>query len=300
MEEKPIPLTTEKGIGGYMKKIKMILLSVMILAAGGCGSRTEYTSGEKVMGDTADGSTHTPQKDKKAVTKSVAAAIEAAVSSAAAAVPIPAEADEGNSEAETVVTELPQTTHEAAPTPKPAEIKREEPAEGQTDNKTQNGRTEPAVADNSLELETEPEPQPQAASEAQAVSEPQPVQEHTQPQITGYSPYDVAALATAKTKAYGKISIPEDLDRLLAEGQITKEMHDAAYPYDGCGYYSVYVETDLNHAKTMSGRPLGSVDEIAGHIADMMALERGSYFYIEYAGSCNRGGTDFYEFRCYR
>lgn len=298
MEEKPIPLTTEKGIGGYMKKITMILLSVMVLAAGGCGSSTEYISDEIAMRDTDDGSIYTPQADKKAVTKSVAAAIEAAVSSAAAVVPIPAEADEGTSEAETMVTELPQTPHEAAPTPKPAEVKREEPAKVQTDNKTQNGRTEQAVADNSLELETKSEPQ--AASEAQAVSEPQPVQEYTQPQITEYSPYDVAALATAKTKAYGKISIPEDLDRLLAEGQITKEMHDAAYPYDGCGYYSVYVETDLNHAKTMSGRTLGSVDEIAGHIADMMALESGSYFYIEYAGSCNRGGTDFYEFRCYR
>lgn len=292
MEEKPIPLTTEKGIGGYMKKITMILLSVMVLAAGGCGSHTEYTSDGKVMRDIADGSIHTPQADKKAVKKSVAAAIEAAVSSAVADVPIPAEADEETSEAETVVPELPQTTSEAAPTQKPAEVKREEPAKVQTDNKTQNEKTEQPVADNVPELETEPQPQ--------AVSEPQPVQEHTQPQITEYSPYDVAALATAKTKAYGKVSIPEDLDRMLAEGQITKEMHDAAYPYDGCGYYSVYVETDLNHAKTMSGRPLGSADEIAGHIADMMALESGSYFYIEYAGSCNRGGTDFYEFRCYR
>ena len=112
--------------------------------------------------------------------------------------------------------------------------------------------------------------------------------------------YEVVSLATAKTKAYGKISIPEDLDNMLANGEITKEEYDEYYPYDGAGYYSVFVETDLNQAATTSGRKLGSVDGIASYIAEMLSLETGPYFYIEYAGVHSINGTDFYEFRCYR
>lgn len=56
----------------------------------------------------------------------------------------------------------------------------------------------------------------------------------------------------------------------------------------------------LHAASTTSGRKLGSVDKIAGYIAEMLALEIGPYFYIEYAGISSVNGTDFYEFRCYR
>lgn len=87
---------------------------------------------------------------------------------------------------------------------------------------------------------------------------------------------------------------------MLANGEITREEYDEYYPYDGAGYYSVFVETDLNQASTTSGRKLGSVDKIAGYIAEMLALEIGPYFYIEYAGISSVNGTDFYEFRCYR
>ena len=87
---------------------------------------------------------------------------------------------------------------------------------------------------------------------------------------------------------------------MLANGEITKEEYDEYYPYDGAGYYSVFVETDLNQAATTSGRKLGSVDGIASYIAEMLSLETGPYFYIEYAGVYSINGTDFYEFRCYR
>ena len=87
---------------------------------------------------------------------------------------------------------------------------------------------------------------------------------------------------------------------MLANGEITKEEYDEYYPYDGAGYYSVFVETDLNQAATTSGRKLGSVDGIVSYIAEMLSLETGSYFYIEYAGVHSINGTDFYEFRCYR
>lgn len=115
-----------------------------------------------------------------------------------------------------------------------------------------------------------------------------------------YSPQKVVSLATSKTKAYGKILLTDNLDNLLASGDITKEEYDAYYPYDGAGYYSVFVETDLSTASTTSGRKLTSEDAIAQYIADMLAIESGPYFLIEYAGTYSKGGTEFYEFRCYR
>ena len=155
--------------------------------------------------------------------------------------------------------------------------------------------------------EEKPEPELPASTEAPtpAPAEPkqpkeEPTEAPTEVETVAYDPYEVVSLATAKTKAYGKISIPEDLDKMLANGEITKEEYDEYYPYDGSGYYSVFVETDLNQAATTSGRKLGSVDGIASYIAEMLSLETGPYFYIEYAGVHSINGTDFYEFRCYR
>lgn len=155
--------------------------------------------------------------------------------------------------------------------------------------------------------EEKPEPEPPVSTEAPSPAPAEPEQPKEQPtevpaevETVAYDPYEVVSLATAKTKAYGKISIPEDLDNMLANGEITKEEYDEYYPYDGVGYYSVFVETDLNQAATTSGRKLGSVDGIASYIAEMLSLETGPYFYIEYAGVHSINGTDFYEFRCYR
>ncbi len=118
--------------------------------------------------------------------------------------------------------------------------------------------------------------------------------------FVAYSPQTVVALATSKTKGYGKITLTENLDRLLSEGVITKEEYDEYYPYDGAGYYSVFVETNLREAKTTSGRLLETEDGIAQYIADMLVLESGPYFLIEYVGIYSTGSSDFYEFRCYR
>lgn len=122
----------------------------------------------------------------------------------------------------------------------------------------------------------------------------------SQPTVVSYSPQTVVQLATAKTKGYGKILLTENLDKLLAEGKITQEEYNSYYPYDGAGYYSIFVETDLNIAQTTSGRLLGSVDGIAQYIAETLALEPGPYFLIEYVGVYSVNGIDFYEFRCYR
>ena len=124
-----------------------------------------------------------------------------------------------------------------------------------------------------------------------------PVQE---PEFVAYNPYNVAQMANDKVKVAGKILLPENLDRLLAEGAITQEEYNEYYPYDGCGYYSVFIETNLLIAQDIVGTPLRSEEAIAEHIAGMLVLETGPYVYVECNGVYNHNGTDFYEFRCYR
>ena len=63
---------------------------------------------------------------------------------------------------------------------------------------------------------------------------------------------------------------------------------------------SVFVETNLNLASTISGERLCSEEEIADYIAGMMVLEVEPYFYIECAGVYQGNSVEFYEFRCYR
>lgn len=137
------------------------------------------------------------------------------------------------------------------------------------------------------------------SAQSEPVQETPAVQEVSAP--VSYSPENVVSLATAKVKAGGKLLLSEELDRMLAEGSISKEDYDAYYPYDGTGYYSVFVETDLQQASTTSGRLLGSEDGIAQYIADMLLLETVPSVEIEYAGvyTSNTGST-FYEFRCHR
>lgn len=188
-----------------------------------------------------------------------------------------------------------------------AEESKEEPEPTTEPEKPQQEAEQSKPEETTPSQEEKPEPEPPASTEAPtpAPTEPeqpkeQPTETPTEVETVAYDPYEVVSLATAKTKAYGKISIPEDLDNMLANGEITKEEYDEYYPYDGAGYYSVFVETDLNQAATTSGRKLGSVDGIASYIAEMLSLETGPYFYIEYAGVHSINGTDFYEFRCYR
>lgn len=121
-----------------------------------------------------------------------------------------------------------------------------------------------------------------------------------QAEYVGYDADRVARLAVEKCKAAGMISLPENLDNLLAEGKITQEEYNEYYPYDGCGYYSVFVETNLNLASTISGERLCSEEEIADYIAGMMVLEVEPYFYIECVGVYQGNSVEFYEFRCYR
>lgn len=169
----------------------------------------------------------------------------------------------------------------------------------------QGGATKPAtteaVSDQTTEESTESstERSPAAPTEQSTEQIPETSQENS---FIAYDPNRVVALATEKTKAYGKVLVWENLNRLLAEGQITQEEYNEYYPYDGLedSYYSVFVETDLSKASTISGELLGTEDGIAEYIAGMLALETGPYFAISYAGIYEGTNGDFYEFRCHR
>lgn len=209
------------------------------------------------------------------------------------------------------VTETPTSTEESTEKPTVEEKKETEQI---TETETPKQEEKPAVADNSntestkkktdstqSENKSNEAEQPKDEPKEEPKEEPKVEQQApVQPAKADYSPANVVSLATSKTKAAGKTLLTDNLDSLLANGSISQEEYNSYYPYDGAGYYSVYVQTDLNTASTTSGRLLGSEDGIAQYIAEMLACESGPYFLIEYVGVYTNGSGDFYEFRCYR
>lgn len=179
----------------------------------------------------------------------------------------------------------------------------EKPTECSTESATE----APPVTECSTELQsidectTESPPTTECSTEALPTTEI-PTEETTEAPKTSvsYSPQNVVSMATSRCISGGMIKTTDNLNNLLANGSITQEEYDEYYPYDGLGYYSVFVETDLNKSATTSGRLLGSEQEIANYIADMLLLESSPYFLIEYAGVTSGSSSDFYEFRCYR
>lgn len=263
-----------------MKKMYITLLSVMILALVGCGTEqsTEPTEVAVVESEV---------KEEVSADNQEAEPMESS--------------NEDFKESETTESKPTVATEQTAETEATTECseptkQQEEPKPSNTAQKEETKPMEPEKEKSETEQRKE-EPQKE---EPEKEPTEKPAEKVEEKQSVGYDPYQVVALATEKTKASGKISIPEDLDNMLANGEITKEEYDAYYPYDGAGYYSVFVETDLNEASTTSGRKLESVEGIADYISGMLALETGPYFYIEYTGITNTGGRDFYEFRCYR
>ena len=185
---------------------------------------------------------------------------------------------------------------EAGETPKPQSVQPErkeetEPAQSSTDVPKQ---------EETKQEETKPEEAEPECGAKPEETEPEETKQQQTVTAVSYNPVSVCSQAVAKCQAGGMITTTDNLASLLAEGKITQEEYNSYYPYDGLGYYSVFVETDLNKASTTSGRKLGSEDGIADYIAGMMLLETEPVFYIEYAGVYSLNGTDFYEFRCYR
>ena len=254
-----------------MKKRLFLILSVSIMLFAGCGSKDNITAGtETEKTETVRG---TGEPD--------AAADEE--------IPAADQAEKRQTEKETLEgTEPEEGDREAAEMPESQSVSRTERREEAQDSTDVPKPEEPKPEETKPECEAEP-----------GETEPEETKQQEQT-MTSYDPVSVCSQAVAKCQAGGMITTTDNLANLLSEGKITQEEYNSYYPYDGLGYYSVFVETDLNKASTTSGRKLGSEDGIAEYIAGMMLLETEPVFYIEYAGVYSLNGTDFYEFRCYR
>ena len=263
-----------------MKRLLMILLSVMVLTVAGC-SNSEDISTETTVG--YEETIETAEQTETLVAESEETEITGK------------EAETVEDDAEAVTEEPYQSAEDVKE--ENSDAQSQEPEEMQKPEDTPKPTEQPKEQEPQKEEASEPTPEPTEAP----TEEPQP--EPEQPaQPVGYSPQNVVSLAIAKCQAGGMITTQDNLANALAEGRITQEEYDEYYPYDGLenSYYSVFVETDLNIAGTISGQPLRSEDAIATYIANMLLLENGQVFNIVYAGVYNNNGTEFYEFRCLR
>ena len=254
----------------HMKKRLFLILSVSIMLFGGCGNKGRLTTGmpAEKTGTVADMKTDMAWETKPP------AAVQTDTG----------EGEKQGTEKETIENEPERKEAETAKTPELRSVS----------NAGQEDGTEPAQGSADVQG------QEQTKQEKTEPEEPKQQEQAVEQTMSSYNPDSVCSQAVAKCQAGGMITTTDNLASLLSEGKITQEEYNSYYPYDGLGYYSVFVETDLNRASTTSGRKLGSEDGIADYIAGMMLLETEPVFYIEYAGVYSLNGTDFYEFRCYR
>ena len=268
-----------------MKKRLFLILSVSIMLFAGCGNKDILTDMGTEKTETAGGTEEPDMTGDEEIS--------------AADQTENGETKRGQTEKEMPKeTEPEEEDKEAAETPEPKSVsepeqkEETEPAQGSTNVPKQEEAKQQETGPEETEPECEAKPEETKTEETKQ-------QEQTVTALP-YNPVSVCSQAVAKCQAGGMITTTDNLANLLSEGKITQEEYNSYYPYDGLGYYSVFVETDLNKASTTSGRKLGSEEEIADYIAGMMLLETEPVFYIEYTGVCSLNGTEFYEFRCYR
>ncbi|MCM1224955.1 MAG: hypothetical protein NC548_61945 [Lachnospiraceae bacterium] len=256
-----------------MKKRLFLILSVILMLAVGCGNKNNILT---------DIETETSETASRTVESDITDDEETSVMDWTDNEDTEEEQTERETPKDTEPEERDKTTEET-----PAPLSVSQPEQKKETEHTQSS-TDMAKPEETKAEETKPE-----ETKLEEIKPQEPI-------VTEYNPVSVCSQAVAKCQAGGMITTTDNLGNLLAEGKITLEEYDSYYPYDGLGYYSVFVETDLNEASTTSGRKLGSEDGIADYIAGMLLLETEPVFYIEYAGVYNLNGTDFYEFRCYR
>lgn len=253
-----------------MKKLLLLLLSVVLIGSVGCGSNKDLSTEVTDAGSTE----------------------------------VVNETSEPTIEAVTVETEdmenvVPEST-EAVKEMESSDDKKKTDKDNQSDNKTSDDKFPENKQTDGNESSDNHKPADQPTdTKNEPASEQQPIPE---PQAVSYSPDRVVSLAISKCQAGGMVTTEQHLKDNLNAGKITQEEYDEYYPLDGLedSYYSVFVNVDLNKAATTSGRALGSEEEIAQYIADMLLLESDSVFNIRYTGTTKTSGETFYEFRCYR
>ncbi len=286
------------------KQIVLMVVAMVVFAMGCCGCGLQSGNNEKVANDVGTGAEAMLTEcasETDALDMNAGLGNEADVAEAASAEATTQEAvtDEGIEVDLSTSSEV-ENTEQKEPTDATEQSGERETSEGATEVATTEATSEPVVeepSDSSTEQATEESTETSTEQSTEQTPEVSP-----ENSFVAYDPNYVVALATEKTKAYGKIRVWENLDRLLAEGQITQEEYNEYYPYDGLedSYYSVFVKTDLSKASTISGELLGTEEGIAEYIAGMLALETGPYFAISYAGIYEGASGDFYEFRCHR
>lgn len=229
----------------------MILLSVVILIAVGCGNKkTDVAMNTEPTETVVEDSTETETVSEPEMT----------------------------TESEEEETEATETDKKEDNEAQSVNETSDSNAPKQTESKTQTTSNDNSNTQNQ-DSSSQQEQQPTGPVPTEPTPQPEP-------QVISYSPQNVVSLATAKTKAAGKVLLTENLDNLLASGQISQEEYNEYFPYDGAGYYSVFVDTNLAEARDVSGTEnLNSEDKIAQYISEMLVLENGPYFLIEYAGT---------------
>jgi outer membrane biosynthesis protein TonB len=271
-----------------MKKLLFFLLSVVLIGSVGCGSNKDLS-----VEVTDAGSTEVVNETVEPTTEAVTVEME----DTETAQPESTEAvKEVDSSADKKDTSKGNQSDNIASDEKTADNKQSEesksPDSQKSEEQPKDTKSEPAS-------EQQPKTEDNSKPEEKPKEKPEPKPE---PQAVSYSPERVVSLAISKCQAGGMVTTEQHLKDNLNAGKITQEEYDEYYPLDGLedSYYSVFVNVDLNKAATTSGRTLGSEEEIAQYIADMLLLESDSVFNIRYTGTTKTSGETFYEFRCYR
>ena len=275
-----------------MKKLLFFLLSVVLIGSVGCGSNKDLS-----MEVTDAGSTEIVNETVEPTTEAVTVETEDAGTAQQESTGTVNEVD---SSADTKDTGKDNQSDNIASEEKTAENKQ---SEENKSSDSQKPEKQPKDTKSEPASEQQPKPEentkPEKKTEEKPEAKPEPKPE---PQAVSYSPEKVVSLAISKCQASGMVTTEQHLKDNLNAGKITQEEYDEYYPLDGLedSYYSVFVNVDLNKAATTSGRTLGSEEEIAQYIADMLLLESDSVFNIRYTGTTKTSGETFYEFRCYR